>query len=54
MGLICSLMVSVIFPAAAHLKLFGPHLQRREKFVDWLFIIGGVVFGVVGTAATMR
>mmetsp|Transcript_1061 Transcript_1061/g.1854 ORF Transcript_1061/g.1854 Transcript_1061/m.1854 type:complete len:636 (-) Transcript_1061:206-2113(-) len=53
-GLICSILVSVVFPAAAHLKLFGPHLPVWEKVTDWLFIIGGLIFAVVGTIATIQ
>jgi len=30
-GLICTMVVSVVFPAAAHLKLFGPRLPWWEK-----------------------
>mmetsp|Transcript_12680 Transcript_12680/g.27392 ORF Transcript_12680/g.27392 Transcript_12680/m.27392 type:complete len:186 (+) Transcript_12680:927-1484(+) len=53
-GLICTVIVSVIFPAAAHLKLFGPHLPVWEKCIDWLLIVVGAVFAVVGTIATVR
>jgi len=53
-GLICTIIVSVVFPAAAHLKLFGPHLKSWERWVDWLFIVGGAIVATVGTAATIR
>lgn len=53
-GLICTVIVSVIFPAAAHLKLFGSHLPVWEKFIDWVLIVGGVIFGIVGTIATLQ
>lgn len=53
-GLICTVIVSVIFPAAAHLKLFGPHLPVWEKCIDWLLIVVGAIFAVVGTIATIR
>ncbi|KAL7539163.1 hypothetical protein ACHAXR_009725 [Thalassiosira sp. AJA248-18] len=52
-GLICTVIVSVVFPAAAHLKLFGSHLPVWEKCVDWLLIVGGVIFAAVGTVATI-
>lgn len=52
-GLICTMAVSVIFPAAAHLKMFGPKLGTVEKLMDWLFIILGVIMAVVGTAASL-
>jgi len=52
-GLICTVIVSVIFPAAAHLKLFGPHLKDWEKRVDYLFIFGGSAVAIFGTVATV-
>lgn len=52
-GLICTMIVSVIFPALAHLKLFGPRLSMLEKAIDWLLIIGGSAVAVVGTIATV-
>ena len=52
-GLICAMIVSVIFPTVAHLKLFGTQLSTLEKIVDWILIIGGTIVAVVGTVATM-
>jgi len=52
-GLICTMIVSVIFPALAHLKLFGPKLSTFDKVIDWALIVGGSVVAVVGTIATM-
>lgn len=52
-GLICTMAVSVIFPAAAHLKMFGPKLSISEKVMDWLFITLGLIMAVVGTAASL-
>ena len=52
-GLICTMSVSVIFPSAAHLKLYGPHLGLGEKIIDWIFIIGGFAIAIVGTIATL-
>lgn len=52
-GLICTVTVSVIFPAAAHLKLFGPHLKFWEKCVDYLFVLGGLAVAIFGTIATV-
>lgn len=52
-GLICTMIVSVIFPAAAHLKLFGPQLSAGEKFIDYIFILCGTVSALVGTWATV-
>ena len=53
-GLICTMIVSVIFPALAHLKLFGPRLSMLEKVIDWLLIAGGSAVAIVGTAATIK
>jgi len=53
-GLLCTMIVSVIFPAAAHLKLFGSELSITEKVVDWIFIILGLIAAVVGTNATFN
>jgi len=52
-GMICTMIVSCIFPAAAHLKLFGPKLGFFEKLIDWVFIIFGSFTAVVGTIATV-
>ena len=52
-GLICTLSVSVIFPAAVHLKLFGSHLSTAEKILYHLFILFGIVGAVLGTYATI-
>ena len=52
-GLVCTIVVSVILPAAAHLKLFGPVLPIWEKVLDWIFVIGGALIAVVGTFATL-
>ena len=50
-GMVCTMIVSVIFPAAAHLQLFHNGLTTKEKFLDWLIIIVGVTVAVVGTIA---
>jgi vesicular inhibitory amino acid transporter len=48
-GIICTMTVSVIFPAAAHLKLFGPKLNFLDTLMDYTFVIVGTVMAVVGT-----
>ena len=48
-GLICTMVVSVVFPAAAHLKLFGAKLPLWERVIDWIFIIAGTLITVMGT-----
>lgn len=49
-GMICTMIVSVIFPAAAYLKLFWPKLSLMERIAYCLFVIIGIVIAVVGTA----
>lgn len=48
-GMICTMTVSVIFPAAAHLKLFGNRLGFFEKLMYSGFVVAGVVMAIVGT-----
>lgn len=48
-GMICTMSVSVIFPAAAHLKLFWNRLNWFDKVLDFTFVIIGTVMAVVGT-----
>lgn len=52
-GLICTMSVSVIFPAGAHLVLFGPMLSLWEKILNWSFVVVGFGVAVVGTVATI-
>lgn len=52
-GLICTVIVSVIFPALANLRLFGPSLSLFEKLLGWLLVVGGAFVAVVGTIATV-
>jgi len=53
-GMICTMSVSVVFPAAAHLKMFGSRLSFMDKFLDLIFIVVGSVMAVVGTIATLE
>lgn len=53
-GLICTMIVSVIFPAAAHLALFGSRLPQIEKLLDICFIVFGTIAAVIGTVATIQ
>jgi len=53
-GLICTMIVSVIFPAAAHLKMFGPVLPLWEKVLDWLFILSGAGMAIIGTTSALK
>lgn len=52
-GLICTFIVSVIFPAAAHLKLFRERIGLWEAVLDLFFIFGGTLAAVIGTVATL-
>jgi vesicular inhibitory amino acid transporter len=52
-GLICTMTVSVIFPAAAHLSLFGPKLSIWEKIMDWTFVLVGLTVAIMGTIVTI-
>lgn len=47
------MIVSVIFPAAAHLKLFSARLSVAEKVMDFIFITFGILAAIVGTYATL-
>ena len=51
--MICTMTVSVVFPAAAHLQLFGTRLTLGEKVLDVLFIVLGLAMAVVGTFLTI-
>jgi vesicular inhibitory amino acid transporter len=52
-GMICTMSVSVIFPAAAHLRMFWSRLTLVDKIMDSIFVIFGSVLAVVGTFATL-
>lgn len=48
-GMICTMIVSVIFPAAAYLKLFGSQLSTLERLLYLSIVIAGFVMAIVGT-----
>lgn len=52
-GMICTMTVSVIFPAAAHLKMFYPKLNWIEKLSDIVIVVLGFIMAVIGTIATL-
>jgi len=52
-GLLCTMVVSVIFPAAAHLVAFKDHIALWEKVVDCIFIIFGLLSAIIGTYAAI-
>lgn len=53
-GMVCTMSVSVVFPAAAHYKLFHTKLSFIDKFSDIFMIILGCIMGVVGTVMTIK
>lgn len=53
-GLICTMIVSVIFPAMAHLKMFGSRLSVLEILLDVVFVVFGGFSCVVGTISTLK
>jgi vesicular inhibitory amino acid transporter len=53
-GMICTMSVSVILPAAAHYKLFETKLKWWEKLLDGIFVAIGFFLAVAGTVATLR
>jgi len=52
-GMICTMSVSVIFPAAAHLNMFYSKLSLLDKVLDISFVVIGTVMAVVGTIVTV-
>jgi vesicular inhibitory amino acid transporter len=52
-GMICTMTVSVVFPAAAYLKMFPSKLSLCEKITCWIFVVAGLLMAVVGTALTL-
>ena len=49
-GMICTMTVSVIFPAGAYLKLFWPKLTLYERVLYWFLVVVGIAMAVIGTA----
>lgn len=52
-GMICTMTVSVIFPAAAHWKIFYNHITWWEHAANAVFVVLGLVMAVVGTVQTV-
>ena len=53
LGSFLTLTVSVIFPAACHLKVFEDELTEREKQTDWAIMIVGGLCAVAGSASAV-
>ena len=52
-GMICTMTVSVVFPAGAYLNLFGHTLSLCEKLMYWAFVVIGLLMAVIGTALSV-
>ena len=52
-GMICTMCVSIILPAGAHLQMFGERLSWWEKLLDWSFVLIGFFIAITGTIATL-
>lgn len=52
-GMICTMTVSIIFPAAAHWKIFYHHIPSWEHVLNAVFVILGIVMAIVGTVQTL-
>lgn len=52
-GMVCTMSVSVILPAAAHYKLFEGKLTWWEKLLDGVFVAIGLFLAIAGTIATL-
>jgi len=48
-GLLCTMFVSVVFPAGAHFILFESHLTWSEKAIDCFLVLSGSIMAIVGT-----
>jgi hypothetical protein len=47
-GIVCTMAVSVIFPALAHLQLFGAGLPLYEVLTDYLLVATGLSIAIYG------
>ena len=52
-GMICTMTVSVVFPAAAYLQMFSSKLGFAEKLMYWVFVVVGLLTAVIGTALSV-
>lgn len=52
-GLVCTMIVSVIFPAGAHIKMFASKLSFFDICINWFLVMGGIVATITGTIATI-
>ena len=49
MGSALAFSICIIFPVAFHLKLFGSHISRAERVLDWGLILACSIMAIVGT-----
>lgn len=52
-GMICTMIVSVIFPSAAYLRLFGPKIGCLESLMYWCFLLIGCAIAIIGTVLSI-
>ncbi|KAK3248321.1 hypothetical protein CYMTET_42209 [Cymbomonas tetramitiformis] len=52
-GSFTTLVVSVIFPSACYLKLYGDELEQSEIYLNYFVVLLGFVCAVSGTAAAV-
>jgi len=52
-GMICTMIVSVIFPSAAYLRLFGKKLTWLESLMYWCFLLVGCAISVIGSIVSV-
>jgi proton-coupled amino acid transporter len=49
---VCTLL-SFVLPAWIHLRVFGDEMSMLSRAFDWFFIVGGIVFGILGTRSSL-
>ena len=52
-GMICTMAVSVVFPAWAYVKMFWRQLSFADKAINIALVISGVILSIAGTIATV-
>lgn len=50
---VCCLL-SFVLPGWMHLRVFGDGMSKISKGMDYFLIVGGVVFGVLGTLSSLH
>ncbi|KAG0572037.1 hypothetical protein KC19_VG064100 [Ceratodon purpureus] len=50
---VCCLL-SFVLPGWMHLRVFGDEMSKLARGVDYFLIVGGVVFGILGTVSSLQ